>query len=195
MRFIQFPKSPRETTTSGVLPFDRRVDVTAIQRVWEALFQRHAMLRSAFIWKTVPEPVQVVGRDVKPQFVFKDWSNGEQDIQAAWQALLIMDREQGFDLSKPPLSRFYLAKAADDDWHFLWSPTTTRHSRRLSFRHPDARIPARIRERQALAIRSIFPLPRISRRSSTFYSRETTSKVGASGESGLQLLLRHRVSQ
>src|SRR5262249_56572234 len=46
-------------------------------------------------------------------------SREEQESRS--NALLLADREQGFDLSNPPLMRLWLIRLADDRYHLIWS--------------------------------------------------------------------------
>jgi Condensation domain len=50
------------------------------------------------------------------------WSNLEIDVQEQkWQAAVIEDKGQPFDMQRPPLTRVRLAKVADEVHRFLWT--------------------------------------------------------------------------
>ena len=98
------------------------IDAVAFRRAWEQVAERHAILRSCFVWEGVREPVQAVVR--KPGFRWheEDWSGceaGERDQR--WREFLAADRGRGFDLKKAPLMRFALVKAGDVEYYFAWS--------------------------------------------------------------------------
>jgi hypothetical protein len=42
-----------------------RLDVDAFKAAWARMIERHAILRTAFVWKSVNEPLQVVLQQVE----------------------------------------------------------------------------------------------------------------------------------
>lgn len=73
---------------------------------WQALVARHAVLRTAFVWKGQKHPLQVVGRHavIRPQIT--DLGDlPETGRQARLRDWLAADRLAGFDLSRAPLLR------------------------------------------------------------------------------------------
>jgi len=98
------------------------LNVAAFRRACEAVVLRHPILRTAFAWEGLDEPLQLVLRGVAPRFAVDDWS-GLPDAAAAgrWQALLAADQEEGFDLRQPPLMRLTLVRTSPATWRLLWS--------------------------------------------------------------------------
>jgi amino acid adenylation domain-containing protein len=103
-------------TIEGVL------DVDAFARAWAAVVERHAMLRTGFVWKDQPDPLQVALRQVDLPIEHRDWTAlspaAQQEELAAY---LMADRKLGFNLSKPPLMRLALFEAAANVHRFVWS--------------------------------------------------------------------------
>ncbi|MDQ1592736.1 MAG: hypothetical protein QOG71_3363 [Pyrinomonadaceae bacterium] len=103
-------------TLSGAL------DLDAFERAWRQTIDRHPILRTAFVWEGVDEPVQVVRRSVRLPFAQEDW----RALPAAEQherlrAYLTDDLRRGFDLSKAPLMRLALLRLSADTYQFIWS--------------------------------------------------------------------------
>ncbi|HKX29432.1 MAG TPA: condensation domain-containing protein, partial [Blastocatellia bacterium] len=99
-----------------------RVDLAAFRRAWQGLADRHPILRTSFDWSESDEPVQVVHRQVKLPIADLDWravTREEQDLR--YRALVQADREQGFDLTKPPLMRLTLVRIDDEHYRLIWS--------------------------------------------------------------------------
>ena len=93
----------------------RDVDVVAIQRAWQKIIDRHPPFRTAFVWKNVEKPLQVVQRHVTLPFQFEDWrglSSIEQ--QERLDTYLDADRRRGFQLNKAPLLRVALFQLNDN---------------------------------------------------------------------------------
>jgi amino acid adenylation domain-containing protein len=91
-------------------------------RSWQRAVERHPVLRTAFVWKGLKEPVQVVHQQVTMDIAQRDWrgaARSEQDQRLA--AYLSEDRRQGFDLSKAPLMRVALMRLDEDRWQLVWS--------------------------------------------------------------------------
>lgn len=93
----------------------RDVDVVAIQRAWQKIVDRHPPFRTAFVWKSVEKPLQVVQRHVTLPFQLEDWrglSSIEQ--QERLDNFLAADRQRGFQLNKAPLLRVALIQLNDN---------------------------------------------------------------------------------
>src|SRR3546814_7581171 len=65
---------------------------------------RHTALRSGFHWDLKDHPFQVVHRLSALPIARHDW-NGAANWRAQLDALLAPDRDQAFDIKKPPLMR------------------------------------------------------------------------------------------
>src|SRR4051812_29937509 len=89
--------------------FQGSLDVSAFERAWQHIIDRHPALRTSFYWDNLAgleKPLQVVHRHVSLHLVQHDWrhmSPPEQERQL--DAYLRADRQHTFDLSIPPLMR------------------------------------------------------------------------------------------
>ncbi|WP_052000143.1 non-ribosomal peptide synthetase [Caenispirillum salinarum] len=98
------------------------LDPAAFRRAWEALVDRHPILRGAVVTDGVPRPLMVVPRGAALPWREEDWRTRSAAEQArALDQLQAADRAAGFDLARPPLIRCVLARLADDRWAFLVS--------------------------------------------------------------------------
>ncbi len=98
------------------------LDAEALARAWEWAVARHPALRASYHWQGMPRPVQVVHRRVDLPWREEDWRGATEPEQAArLAALLDGERRRGFDLERPPLLRFTLARLGDRAWRFLWT--------------------------------------------------------------------------
>ncbi|WP_093588682.1 non-ribosomal peptide synthetase [Lentzea waywayandensis] len=104
----------------GLYEFDGVLDVGAMRRAWELVVDRHAVLRTGFVWEGVPEPLQVVMSGVEVPFEVHDWT-AVTDRQAALDDLLARDRAQGFDLTKPPLMRVHVIDDGTGHHRMVWA--------------------------------------------------------------------------
>ncbi|WP_315772832.1 MULTISPECIES: non-ribosomal peptide synthase/polyketide synthase [unclassified Bradyrhizobium] len=105
----------------------RGLDAGKLQAAWQAVSNRHTVLRTGFLWRELPgPPQQVVHRSADVPFVAEDWrERAAQLAPAALDAVLttVADRERvdGFDLSRPPLQRVRLIRIADDRHWLIWT--------------------------------------------------------------------------
>ncbi|HNP74724.1 MAG TPA: condensation domain-containing protein, partial [Kouleothrix sp.] len=98
-----------------------QLDVAAFEQAWQRVVARHAILRTAFVWKDQPEPLQVVLRHVDVPVEQQDWRGiGEEQRRERLQAFLDADRRRGFKLARAPLMRLALLQIADDAFYFVW---------------------------------------------------------------------------
>src|SRR5215468_6095041 len=73
------------------------LEVLALKRAWEALVERHSILRTAFVWKSHDDPLQVVLRDVALPFEQHDLSQlSEAEQEERLGQYLEADRSAGF---------------------------------------------------------------------------------------------------
>src|SRR6185295_10793342 len=87
------------------------LNVHALGKAWARVLERHSILRTAFIWEGMDEPLQVVQREVKLPLEQYDWTNvPESEFRQRLQTFLKEDRRSGFSLSKAPLLRLILIR-------------------------------------------------------------------------------------
>ncbi|WNZ21409.1 amino acid adenylation domain-containing protein [Leptolyngbya sp. NK1-12] len=98
------------------------INLAAFKQAWQQVCDRHAILRTAFVWEELDKPLQVVYQSAELPWLEQDWrglSAVEQQNQlATW---LESDRQQGFVLNQAPLMRCALLQIADDTYNFVWT--------------------------------------------------------------------------
>jgi amino acid adenylation domain-containing protein/non-ribosomal peptide synthase protein (TIGR01720 family) len=100
----------------------RPVDPAAFEETWRVLQERHAVLRTSFVWEGTPEPVQVVHRSAPVDMTWLDWRDVAPPlVEERWRSLLDDDRAAGFDLRRAPLLRFIAVQLPDDSWRVVWT--------------------------------------------------------------------------
>src|SRR6185436_8628635 len=73
------------------------LNVAALEQAWQRLLDRHSALRTAFVWKRIEEPRQVVHQKVSLNFDRMSWIGASATEQAAkLEAYLYTDRTRGF---------------------------------------------------------------------------------------------------
>jgi amino acid adenylation domain-containing protein/non-ribosomal peptide synthase protein (TIGR01720 family) len=105
------------------MSFDLNVDldVAAFEHAWQEVVRRHTILRSAFVWRDLLEPVQVVFEDVPLDWEHHDWralTSTEQEERLA--AHLRNDWDRPLDLARPPLMRLILIRLDEQRYRFVW---------------------------------------------------------------------------
>jgi len=98
------------------------LDRAAFERAWGRVVERHAVLRTAFSWKSLDRMLQIVHRQVALPIDYQDWRGApEAERDARLEAYLQADRQRGFDLGRAPLLRLALLRLADDRHILVWS--------------------------------------------------------------------------
>lgn len=98
------------------------VDTQALRRAWQSVIARHPVLRTAFVWEGLKQPLQIVRQQVElpwNEHDLRGLTPAEQDHRRA--ELLAKERECGFDLSQAPLIRLTLLRTAEDSYFFVWT--------------------------------------------------------------------------
>ena len=105
-----------------VCQLDEQLNTAAMLRAWELIASRHTILRTAFAWEGIPEPVQQVRDSVQIPSEVNDWLDlPAAEQEARWNRLLAADRKQGFDLSCAPLMRLHIVQLGESSYRMLWT--------------------------------------------------------------------------
>ncbi|KAB0494812.1 amino acid adenylation domain-containing protein [Pseudomonas vancouverensis] len=98
----------------------RGVDGSRFRAAWADAAQRHAILRTAFLWEGDKEPLQVVLRDAPSLLTELDWRGLDNQSERVRQ-LAAQERERGFSLNRAPLLRLLLVRLEDDRYRLVWT--------------------------------------------------------------------------
>jgi len=96
------------------------LQVPRFRAAWQALIERHEVLRAAFRWRDgLADPLQAVFASVELPIEEFDWRD-RSDTEQALSELAAAEQAKGFDLSCPPLMRFILVRLGDERYQMLW---------------------------------------------------------------------------
>jgi len=96
--------------------------ISQFQHNWNTLLERHPALRSAFIWRDVSQPVQVVKDRAGIEWEFVDFSELDTTQQQnRFDSILHRHRHTDFDFSRPPLIKLSLIDLGEDRQRLLWT--------------------------------------------------------------------------
>ena len=98
----------------------RGVDGPRFREAWADAAQRHAILRTAFLWEGDKEPLQVVQRNAPTLLTELDWRGVDNQPERVRQ-LATDERERGFALNRAPLLRLLLVRLEDDRYRLIWT--------------------------------------------------------------------------
>lgn len=92
------------------------------ERAWRWAAQRHAILRTAFLWEGADQPLQAVPADCALPLAWHDWrALAPADRERQWEELLGTDRHRGFDLKTPPLWRLVVVQTATREHRLVFT--------------------------------------------------------------------------
>ena len=97
-------------------------NVAAFKQALHRVVQRHAALRTFFIWKGLKAPVQVVQKHLDLTWDEPDWRGLSREVHDEHlNAYLVREQTRGFDFSRAPLMRLALIRMSDDEYQFVWT--------------------------------------------------------------------------
>lgn len=99
---------------------DGALHVDAFRQAWQQVVDRHAILRTLFVWENRERPLQVVRKTVELPWHTEDW-RGEPNRDTRLQAFLAADHKAGFQLEQAPLMRCTLIRTDDTTYTFVWT--------------------------------------------------------------------------
>ncbi|MEW6993768.1 amino acid adenylation domain-containing protein [Colwelliaceae bacterium MEBiC 14330] len=98
------------------------LDIAAFENAWQAVVDRHQVLRSAFVHETQEQPLQVVFKNIKVPFQYLDWQGlDEQTQQGQVEQLLKDERKQGMAFNQAPLMQVTLIQLSENRYQFIRS--------------------------------------------------------------------------
>ncbi|MFM7353838.1 MAG: condensation domain-containing protein, partial [Microcystis aeruginosa] len=98
------------------------VDTTIFEQAWQRLVEKYVVFRTAFIWESLSQPVQVVYRQVTVRVATYDWQHlTVQQQQQELAVFLESDQQKSLQLSEAPLMRLNLIKLDKNTYQFVWS--------------------------------------------------------------------------
>ncbi|AUT01014.1 non-ribosomal peptide synthetase [Nostoc sp. CENA543] len=115
------PNSPAYFEQS-IYNLSGQLNLSAFEQAWQQVVARHSILRTGFIWEQLPQPLQVVYRQVDVKLQTYDWQHlSPQQQQQKLESLLQSQRQQGFQLSTAPLMHLSLVQLSADRYQFVWN--------------------------------------------------------------------------
>src|SRR5215475_6995991 len=98
------------------------LNVNIFVRSWKQVMARHPILRTAFVWKNTPHPLQVVFKQADLPLRTHDWRHlPAKEQKEELLRYLSVDRRQSFKLNKAPLMRLTLIRLSEDSYRFIWT--------------------------------------------------------------------------
>ncbi len=113
--------TPKSAVYCGYLSWTLRgpLNADAWQWSWQQVINRHAILRTFFVWQGLAEPLQVVCKQVKVPWTMHDWrSLSAQERQQRLDMLQQREEQEGFDLQRAPLLRLSLIRLEEQTYYF-----------------------------------------------------------------------------
>ncbi len=100
------------------------LDVEIVKKSLSKLFERHQILRTAFVYEGFERPLQIVLKDRQIDFFYEDISNKmvkPEDKEIYVREFKESDKQRSFDLNKDVLMRVAILKVDGSEYEFTWS--------------------------------------------------------------------------
>lgn len=97
-----------------------RLDISSYRQAWEKLVERHTALRTAFVFRELKRPLQVVRRRVDLPWQYFDWRQfSRADADQRLQTLLRERQGVSFEPTRAPLLSLTLVQIGDDSYRLI----------------------------------------------------------------------------
>lgn len=98
------------------------LDEEAFREAWARLVRRHAILRTAFLWRNADAPLQHVDPTATMPWLELDWRGFDtEERESRFDTYLAEDRLSGFDMETAPLHRLSLIRIAENERWAVWT--------------------------------------------------------------------------
>ncbi|MBN1165176.1 MAG: AMP-binding protein [Candidatus Krumholzibacteriota bacterium] len=108
--------------TQMVFNLREKIDIPLFKESWNRVVDRHQILRAAFRWEGLEDPVQdVYDRVAFPieEIDLRNLNGAEQEKRI--KDILQADRSRGFDLKRAPIHRLAILDLAEDYYRVVWT--------------------------------------------------------------------------
>ncbi|MBX3301080.1 MAG: amino acid adenylation domain-containing protein [Nitrospira sp.] len=96
------------------------VDINLFKQALQRVMQKHAVLRTSFVWEKVPRPIQVIHAGVQLPMDYEDWrSCADTERFVDLQEVLEADRQRGFEFRRPPLLKLRLIRLSEQEFYLV----------------------------------------------------------------------------
>nr|AEU11006.1 NpnB [Nostoc sp. 152] len=104
-----------------ICTFTGNINLAAFEKAWQHLVARHSIFRTAFVWDSLSQPLQIVYRQVNLTVDISNWQDlSVQEQQEQLETFLDDQRQQSFHLSQAPLIRLHLVQLDGNTYQFIW---------------------------------------------------------------------------
>ncbi len=99
-----------------------RIDLAAFQGAWNRMVERYDILRTVFVYKKPPRPLQVVLKKLDVEITVADLTGEPRETMEERVAEnRRADRERGFEFGGGPLMRIKILLLPGECWEVIWS--------------------------------------------------------------------------
>ncbi|TPG68112.1 amino acid adenylation domain-containing protein [Brevibacillus laterosporus] len=103
-------------------PIQGELNVALVEQAANQLISRYSILRTAFLYKNVSKPLQVVLKQRPIKVDYRDICHlNEQQQQTYLTELKNTDKAKGFSLTSDALMRYTVVQTGDTSWNLIWS--------------------------------------------------------------------------
>jgi amino acid adenylation domain-containing protein/FkbM family methyltransferase len=100
------------------------LNIPFFEKSFNDLFERHAILRTSFVYRGLKQALQVVLKERKVDFHYEEIHHlGEEERRDFIDQYMEKDKARSFDLTRDALMRVAVIKVAEKQYEFIW----TRH--------------------------------------------------------------------
>ncbi|RJG17684.1 non-ribosomal peptide synthetase [Paenibacillus thiaminolyticus] len=104
------------------LTIEGDLNLDAVQRSFDALLQKHDILRTIFVHEKLQKPRQIVLKERTAKVVFENLLDlSPEQRKERWEAYEREDRSKGFDLAKDVLFRVAVFRTGERNWRMLFT--------------------------------------------------------------------------
>jgi amino acid adenylation domain-containing protein len=98
------------------------LNLRPFREAWQQIVDRHAVLRTRFLWRETTSPIQIVLPFAELPWTELDWRDcPSAEQEARFSRLVEEDRRTDFDFERPPLMRITLIRLAQEHYEVLWT--------------------------------------------------------------------------
>ena len=98
------------------------IEARPLERAWQQAVERHAILRTRFVWEGLAQPQQEVQAAARLHLDQKDWRGlSAPERERRLQHYLDTERRRGFELTVAPLLRLALIRTQEREYLLVWT--------------------------------------------------------------------------
>lgn len=97
-----------------------KFNIDLFRVAWQKIIDKNSILRTAFLWRRLKEPLQVVYKDIEIPFMYLDITkHNEDEKKSIYEKYIESEKTKPYNIAEPPLISVHIIRYTEFKWKFM----------------------------------------------------------------------------